>query len=74
MNISEMEFDRTQLYPEIDFHSQADVDKYNRLNTQIKQLYQTYTADSENYNNAVKQYKVDMEQHLNKCDDKRYYK
>ncbi|MCK5649042.1 MAG: hypothetical protein KAI22_09195 [Gammaproteobacteria bacterium] len=73
INISELEFNREQMYSGIDFHSQASVDKYNHLNNQIKRLSQTYTADSESYNNAVKQYKTDVERHLLECDNKRYY-
>ena len=73
INISELEFNRAQMYSDIDFHSHASVDKYNLINKQLKQLSQRYTENTESYNNAVNQYKADVEQHLLECDDKRYY-
>lgn len=72
--ISRLENDRDAMYSTIDFHQQLSVDNYNQLNEQIEDLAQTYRMDTEHFNNAVRQYKVDIEAHTLKCDAKHYYK
>ncbi|MCU7938953.1 MAG: hypothetical protein KZQ64_06130 [gamma proteobacterium symbiont of Bathyaustriella thionipta] len=71
--ISQLKEDRKQAYSELDFHSQADVDNYNQLNKQLKQLSQMYLSDVESYNAAVERYKADIKQHIIECDDKKYF-
>lgn len=73
-NINQIDQDRKQMSAGIDFHDPVSVDKYNQINTQIKQLSQTYSNDIEKYNSAVKQYKIDINRLKTECDNKQYYK
>ena len=73
-NMSQFEQDRKQLFTGIDFHDPASVDKYNQINTQIKQLSQAYNDDVKQYNSAIKQYNIDINRLKNECDNKQYYK
>lgn len=73
-DISQLENDRRQMSSVLDLHSKVSVDKYNQINKQIKHLTQLYITDTESFNDAVRQYKADIEKHKIECDDKQYYK
>jgi outer membrane murein-binding lipoprotein Lpp len=57
----------------VDFHSQQSVDGYNLLNNEIEELRQQYNDNAQDFNQQVKQYKMDTERLKSECDNKKYY-
>jgi DNA repair ATPase RecN len=65
--------DRSKEYADLDFQSPASVDEYNQVNKRLNHLTQTYSPDVKIFNEAVKQYKIDISQLKNDCNNKHYY-
>ena len=72
--ISQLDQSRNEEYADIDFHNELSVNEYNQLNNELNQLSKNYTADTETFNNAVRQYKAGSVQLMNKCDNKKFHK
>ncbi len=72
--LQQLEQQRDREYADIDFHNEASVNEYNRINQQIKQTSELYLSEAEEFNRAVRQYKADIVKLKAECDQKKYYK
>ncbi|MCW8931659.1 MAG: hypothetical protein OQL19_15685 [Gammaproteobacteria bacterium] len=69
-----LEKDRNQAYKTIDFHNPTSVNNYNKINSELNQLSPSYALEAKTFNEAVKQYKADINQLRSECNHKSYYK